>query len=283
MGLEYPPDRLRVFVVDDASTDDTPDVVHAKAQQYRPDRAPATGEGRAGQGAHPQPRHPAALDDDWMEALLIMDADVIYRPDSLRRMTRHLADDQVGAVTAFIREGSGKRTPSRGSSPTSTCSRRRPPVARRTSWAPWRASPAVRSCTRARTSRRSAGRSTRAPSPRTPYTTFLTQLAGRRVVFEPAAVVLAEEPDSVAALWKQRLRWERGNVHITRRFRALWFRTARARSRRVRLRDRVVRLSLLPVAMVLAAVGLVGLYFPERSRRSGVPHPWSLAVCTTSS
>ena len=34
MGLEYPPDRLRVFVVDDASTDDTPDVVRAKAAQY---------------------------------------------------------------------------------------------------------------------------------------------------------------------------------------------------------------------------------------------------------
>ena len=34
MSLEYPPDRLKVFVVDDASTDDTPDVVRAKAAQY---------------------------------------------------------------------------------------------------------------------------------------------------------------------------------------------------------------------------------------------------------
>ena len=40
-----------------------------------------------------------------MEALLIMDADVIYLPDSLRRMTRHLADEEVGAVTAYIRIG----------------------------------------------------------------------------------------------------------------------------------------------------------------------------------
>ena len=48
------------------------------------------------------------------------------------------------------------------------------------------------------------------------YTTFLTQLGGRRVVFEPAAVVLAEEPDTVTALWKQRVRWARGNVQITR-------------------------------------------------------------------
>ena len=41
-----------------------------------------------------------------MEALLIMDADVIYEPDSLRKMTRHLADPKVGAVTAYIKEGS---------------------------------------------------------------------------------------------------------------------------------------------------------------------------------
>ena len=35
-----------------------------------------------------------------------MDADVIYEPSSLRRMTRHLADPGVGAVTAYIKEGS---------------------------------------------------------------------------------------------------------------------------------------------------------------------------------
>jgi cellulose synthase/poly-beta-1,6-N-acetylglucosamine synthase-like glycosyltransferase len=34
MGLEYPPDSLRVFLVDDASTDDTPVVAAAKAEQY---------------------------------------------------------------------------------------------------------------------------------------------------------------------------------------------------------------------------------------------------------
>ena len=34
MQLDYPPDALRVFVVDDASTDDTPDVIKAKAVQY---------------------------------------------------------------------------------------------------------------------------------------------------------------------------------------------------------------------------------------------------------
>ena len=41
-----------------------------------------------------------------MEALLITDADVIFEPAALRTMTRHLADPRVGAVTAYIKEGS---------------------------------------------------------------------------------------------------------------------------------------------------------------------------------
>jgi cellulose synthase/poly-beta-1,6-N-acetylglucosamine synthase-like glycosyltransferase len=34
MALDYPRDRLRVYVVDDASTDDTPEVVLARAAEY---------------------------------------------------------------------------------------------------------------------------------------------------------------------------------------------------------------------------------------------------------
>ena len=34
MSLDYPRERLRVYVVDDASTDETPDVVRAKAAKY---------------------------------------------------------------------------------------------------------------------------------------------------------------------------------------------------------------------------------------------------------
>ena len=94
------------------------------------------------------------------------------------------------------------------------------------------------------------------------YTTFLTQLNGRRVVFEPAAVVLAEEPDTVTALWKQRVRWARGNVQITRTFQHVWFRPSR-RHHLGRVDFGIIwfAIYLLPVAMTLAAVGLVGLYF----------------------
>ena len=55
------------------------------------------------------------------------------------------------------------------------------------------------------------------------FTTFRTQLFGRKAIFEPHALVYAEEPDSLVGLWKQRVRWARGNVQITRVFRRLWF------------------------------------------------------------
>jgi cellulose synthase/poly-beta-1,6-N-acetylglucosamine synthase-like glycosyltransferase len=262
MGLEYPPDRLRVFVVDDASTDDTPDVVRAKADQYD-GRIVHLRREQGGQGKAHTLNHGIryALADNWMEALLIMDADVIYRPDSLRRMTRHLADRRVGAVTAFIREGSGRP----GS------------VARFIGYEYVTAQAAARraqnvmgamACLAGGAQLHSrenleavGGRVDTTTLAEDTYTTFLTQLEGRRVVFEPAAVVLAEEPDTVTALWKQRVRWARGNVQITRNFRRVWFRPSR-RHNLGNLDFGLIWFAtyLLPVAMTAAAVGLVGLY-----------------------
>jgi cellulose synthase/poly-beta-1,6-N-acetylglucosamine synthase-like glycosyltransferase len=81
-------------------------------------------------------------------------------------------------------------------------------------------------------------------------------------VFEPHAVVLAEEPQLVSSLWTQRLRWSRGNVDVTRRYSKIWFRPS--------LAHRIGSFSfglvwfssfLLPIAMVLSSIGLVGLYF----------------------
>ena len=94
-------------MVDDASTDDTPVVAAAKAEQY-PGRVVHLRREKGGQGKAHTLNHGLAiiLEDDWMEALLITDADVIFTPDSLRKMTRHLADPEVGAVTAYIKEGS---------------------------------------------------------------------------------------------------------------------------------------------------------------------------------
>jgi cellulose synthase/poly-beta-1,6-N-acetylglucosamine synthase-like glycosyltransferase len=93
-------------------------------------------------------------------------------------------------------------------------------------------------------------------------TTFQTQLAGRRVIFEPHATVWAEEPGNIGGLWKQRLRWGRGNLQVTRRFRQLWFRPrAGQRLGSVSFGLFWFSLLLLPVMMILASASLVILFF----------------------
>jgi len=50
------------------------------------------------------------LADHWMEALLVMDADVIFEPDALARMSRHLADDSVGRSPPTSRRAAARAT-----------------------------------------------------------------------------------------------------------------------------------------------------------------------------
>ncbi|NNH06346.1 glycosyltransferase [Cellulomonas fimi] len=262
MALEYPPDRLRVLVIDDASTDDTPAVVAAVADRF-PGRIVHLRREKGGQGKAHTLNHGIrhALADDWMQALLIMDADVVYRPDSLRRMTRHLADPRVGAVSGYIREGSV-----RPSAVTrfigyeyvtgQAAARRAENVVGAMDCLAGGAQ--LHSRTNIEAIGGQVDTSTLAEDT---MTTFLTQLDGRLVVFDPSAVVLAEEPDSVTGLWKQRLRWGRGNVQISSRFRDMWFRPARKHN----LGSFVFgfmwfAIYLLPFFMTAASVGLIGLF-----------------------
>jgi hypothetical protein len=90
--------------------------------------------------------------------------------------------------------------------------------------------------------------------------TFESQLHGYRMVFDPHAVVLAEEPRTIDAIWKQRLRWARGNVQVSWIYRKVWFRPGRGHH----LGNIAFGLSwfsifLLPFAMVLSSIGLIGL------------------------
>ena len=104
------------------------------------------------------------------------------------------------------------------------------------------------------------------PMPVTPamedtITTLLTQLNGRRAIFEGNAVVWAEEPGDVNGLWKQRLRWARGNVQVNRRFRGIWFR----RRKYGRLGGFSFGLFwyatfLMPAFMITSSISLVCLY-----------------------
>ncbi len=263
MKLEYPRDRLRIYVVDDASTDATPQVIQAKAAEYPGSvfhlRRNQGGEGKAATLNHGLN---VILADDWMQAILIMDADVIYEPDSLRKMTRHLADPKVGSVTAYIKEGSQPgnfmtRFIGYEYITAQAAARRSQDVL------------GVIACLAGGAQLHSrenveavGGRVDTSTLAEDTVTTFRTQLSGRTVIFEPHATVWAEEPGNIVGLWKQRLRWARGNVQVTRMFKRVWFRH-QAGNRLGSISFGLIWfcLLLLPVFMVCASASLVTLYF----------------------
>jgi cellulose synthase/poly-beta-1,6-N-acetylglucosamine synthase-like glycosyltransferase len=268
MALDYPRERLRVYVVDDASTDDTPAVLARLAERY-PGAVVHLRRERGGEGKAHTLNHGLAhlLADDWMQATLVMDADVVYEPDSLRKMARHLADPHVGAVMANIKEGSRPGTTinrfiayeyvhAQGAS------RRAQEVLGAIACLAGGAQLHSRANLEAL-----GGRFVTTTLAEDTVTTFTTQLDGRKVVFEPDAVAWAEEPSTVDALWKQRLRWARGNLDVTRMFRRVWFRPAGHH----RLGSASFGLfwfstMLLPVLMITSSVALVTLFFTDFGR-----------------
>jgi cellulose synthase/poly-beta-1,6-N-acetylglucosamine synthase-like glycosyltransferase len=266
MHLDYPLSALRIFVVDDASTDATPEVVAAKVAEYpgnvmhlRRDRG---GEGKAATLNHGLDR---VLADDWAQAILIIDADVIYEPVSLRRMTRHLADPEVGSVTAYIKEGSRPgnyltRFIGYEYIVASAAARRSQEVLGAIACLAGGAQLHSRENLEAL-----GGRVDTGTLAEDTVTTFQTQLGGRRAIFEPHAVVWSEEPGTIGALWRQRLRWARGNIQVTRRFKGVWFRP-QAGSRLGGISFGLIWfcLLLLPALMVCASASLVTLFFINR-------------------
>lgn len=281
--LDYPRERLRIYVVDDASTDDTPDVVLGRAEVY-PGQVFHLRRERGGQGKAHTLNHGIRLilDDDWAQAVLIMDADVIYQPDSLRKLTRHLADPQVGAVTAYIAEGSAHpRMLTRFIGYeyiAAQCGARR---AQNVLGALACLAGGAQLHSRENLQAIGGAIDTGTLAEDT-VSTLLTQLQGRSVVFEPYAVVLAEEPEGVNALWKQRLRWARGNVQVTKRFRHMWFRPWRHRQLGgISFGMIWFSVLLLPVTMVASSIGLIGLFLLDSDLADRVFHDtWFLASCT---
>lgn len=199
-----------------------------------------------------------------MEALLIMDADVVYEPDSLRKMASHLVDPTVGAVTTYIKEGSQpanylNRFVGYEYVTAQAVARRSQNVLGALACLAGGAQLHSRANLEAL-----GGRIDTTSLAEDTFTTFETQLAGRRVIFEPNATVWAEEPRRIGALWKQRLRWARGNVQVTRRYKHVWFRP----SSKHRLGSVVFGLTwfttlLLPVFMLVSSASLVILWIVD--------------------
>ena len=269
MRLKYPKSRVRVYVVDDGSDDGTGETLDALVARY-PGRVFNLRREDGGQGKAHTINFGLRLisQEDWFEAVMIIDADVLFTAGSLRRMTRHLADPAVGAVTAYIKEGSRpdnylNRFVAFEYVTAQAAARRAQNVL------------GAQACLAggAQLIRRSSldsvgGEIDTSTLAEDTFTTFMIQIEGQRVVFEPHAIVWAEEPRTVGALWKQRVRWGRGNVQITSRFRRLWFNRRRG-GRLGGFGFALIWFSvfMLPVFLVASSIGLLGLYLinPEIS------------------
>lgn len=268
MALDYPPDSLRVAVVDDASTDETPELLAAKVAQY-PGRVMNLRRERGGQGKAHTLNYglDRLLGDDWAEAVLITDADVVFQPDAIRRMVRHLADEHVGAVTAFIREASqAPNWMNRYIGYEYTAAQAAGRRAQNVVGAQGCLAGGAQLHTRANLVAL-GGRMDTTTLAEDTVTTFLTQLQGRSVIFDPNAECLAEEPADVVGLWKQRLRWSRGNIQVAAKFRSVFVHP----SRHHRLWNPwfvVMWWStlLLPALMVCSSAALVALWFLDGIR-----------------
>jgi len=265
MTLEYPVDRLRVYVVDDGSSDGTPELVCAKALEY-PGRVFHLRRENGGQGKSHTINHglERIRADAWYEAVLVIDADVIFTPASLRRMTRHFADPAIGAVTAYIKEGSRpanymKRFIAFEYVTAQAGARRAQNVLGAQACLAGGAQLIKRESLEA-----IGGVVDTSTLAEDTVTTFRIQLAGKRVVFEPNAIVWAEEPSDVVGLWKQRVRWARGNVQVTIRFRRVWLaRRSAGPLGGVCFALIWFSVTLMPLLMIGASSGLIGLFLSD--------------------
>jgi cellulose synthase/poly-beta-1,6-N-acetylglucosamine synthase-like glycosyltransferase len=263
LGMEYPAERLRVVVVDDASTDNTPDVVRAKMAEH-PGRVVHLRRLKGGEGKAHTLNYGIAnvLSDDWAEAVLIIDADVLFEHDALRKMTRHLSDPEVGAVTAYIKEGTEDgnyltRFIAYEYITAQAAARRAQNVL------------GVLACLAGGAQLHSrenleamGGRIDTSSLAEDTVTTFKTQIHRRRVEFEGNAVVWAEEPSELVGLWKQRIRWGRGNVQISLQYLSIWGRNRSAFEKLGSLPFVLLWFTvlLMPALMFGASAGLLTLY-----------------------
>lgn len=271
LSMDYPRESLRLYIVDDASTDNTSSIIEEKSKLY-PQNIHYIKREKGGQGkAHTlNAGIKVILEEDWAEAVLIIDADVLFEETTLRKMTRHLANPDVGAVMAYIKEGSTSNTLINKFIAfeyicAQAASRRAQNVLGVTACLAGGAQLLTKSNLIA-----IGGQVDTSSLAEDTFTTFKTQLAGKKTIFEPYAVVWAEEPNSLVALWKQRLRWARGNIQVTKAFKHIWLNKEAGNLGSLGFAFIWFTIMLMPVLMILASVGLTGLFFLDFS------YSWSL-------
>lgn len=91
MKLDYPKDKIEIIIVSDGSSDNTPNIVNEYATQgiislHRPER----------QGKTAALNRAVSMAKN--EILVFSDANSMFRPNAIKKLVRHFADDQIGGV-----------------------------------------------------------------------------------------------------------------------------------------------------------------------------------------
>ncbi|MGQ0734879.1 MAG: glycosyltransferase [Acidobacteriota bacterium] len=193
LALTYPPDRLEIVVVSDASTDGTDDIV----SRYAPQGVKVVRQSqRRGKTAGLNCTVPLLNG----EIVVFSDANVTYEPDAVLKLVRNFADPTVGCVTGEARYRTGG---------TSVAD-----IGERAYWnyeiQIKRLETAVGSMVGGDGAIYSIRRSLWRTLPEDAINDFLNPLqiveAGRRAVYEPAALCYEESAGGMRAEYRRRIR-----------------------------------------------------------------------------
>ncbi|WP_020015360.1 glycosyltransferase [Promicromonospora sukumoe] len=206
---DYP--DFEIVCVDDGSTDDTFAQLQALAAELP--RVRALTQPNAGKGAALN----RGLQHARGEVLVLVDADGVFRPDTLSEMVRAFADPRIGAVCGDDRTVNLDRVQTRYLALVSHVGtglvRRALDVLR--------CLPIVSGNTGAfrRDVLERTGPLREDTVGEDLELTWRVYRAGYRVAFAPRALVHAESPSTLRGLWKQRVRWARGLLQSVRQHR----------------------------------------------------------------
>ncbi|MEV6815417.1 glycosyltransferase [Micromonospora sp. NPDC051296] len=251
------PGGIEVIVVDDGSTDGTPEIVEALGlPNVRVVRKPNGGKPSALNTGVALARH---------DLIVMVDGDTVFEPDSVRRLVQPFADPQVGAVAGNVKVGNRDSLIAKWQHIEYVIGfnldRRLYETLRCMSTVPG-AIGAFR-----RQALEYAGGMTDDTLAEDTDITMALGRAGWKVVYEETARAWTEAPTTLGQLWKQRYRWSYGTMQaMWKHRRSLLDRGASGRfTRRCLLFLSLFGVLLPLLAPVIDLLALYGLFFLDRT------------------
>jgi cellulose synthase/poly-beta-1,6-N-acetylglucosamine synthase-like glycosyltransferase len=200
--------RVEVIVVDDGSTDETPEIAARLAREHPQVRY--VRQANAGKGAALN----RGIAESTGEVLFFVDADGIFAPDTIGEMLRGFDSPRVGAVCGDDRPVNLDRVQTRLMAVVSHAGTGLVRRALSLVGCLHIVSGNVGAFTRE--VMEALGGFDEETVGEDLELTWRVRRAGYRVVFRPRAIVYAESPSTLRNLWRQRLRWARGLLQTMR-------------------------------------------------------------------